>query len=166
MFRLLVSSILAFLLAFHSYNHDVLARSLTIEDCITLLNDKVQQDIISSFPFLKNLKKNDSALTFSYEELIKMRIPLGEEETHLNSLISLFHGTSIGNRHLLIINDKYSEKWQNSFTGYLFYKELNGTNILLTIKRGPQKWEVVKRSKVWGRYITFEHISKDCVRNH
>ena len=64
--------------------------------------------------------------------------------------MALFRGTSIGERQLLIISDKYSQKWGNAFTGYIFYKEIDGTNVLLKIKE-EIKSGVVERSKVRGK---------------
>jgi hypothetical protein len=133
---------------------------------MNLLNNKIEEDIISSFPLLKDLKEKDNYYSYKYNDLIKMKIPIGKEDTHLNSLIALFRGTSVGERQLLIISDKYSKKWDNAFTGYLFYKETDGTNILVKIKRGTKKWEIEKQSKVRGKYITLEQINKECVKKH
>jgi hypothetical protein len=36
---------------------------------------------------LKELKAKDSALFYKYNDLIKMRVPIGKEDTHLNSLM-------------------------------------------------------------------------------
>jgi len=165
MLRSLVSFIFVLILLFQSLNHDVFASSRTFDKCMHLLNNKIQEDIELSYSVLKELKEKDSALIYKYNDLIKMRIPIGKEDTHLNSLIVLFRGTSIGDRQLLIISDKYSPKWGNAFTGYLFYKEIDGTNVLLEIKRGEKVWEVVKQDKVRGKYITLEQIDKDCVRH-
>ncbi|MBU8917783.1 hypothetical protein BGM25_17250 [Bacillus sp. FJAT-29953] len=130
--------------------------------CYDLLNKKVQEDIQTSYPFLKNLMKKDNAWNYDYEDLIKMGLPIGKKDSHLDSLISLFSGTYIGEKRLIITSGKYSEKWGNSFTGYIFYKEINGLNVLIKIKRGPEKWEVVEKSKVRGRYITLREINKNC----
>ncbi|WP_071395115.1 hypothetical protein [Bacillus tuaregi] len=165
MLRLLLAFIFVLILLFQSLKPDVLASSQTFDNCMYLLNNKIQQDIESSYPVLKELKEKDSALVYKYNDLIKMRVPIGKEDSHLNSLIALFHGTSIGNRQLLIISDKYSQKWGNAFTGYVFYKEIDGTNVLLKIKRGDKVWEVVKQSRVRGKYITLEKIDKKCVRH-
>lgn len=94
-----------------------------------------------------------------------MRVPIGKEDTHLNSLIALFKGTSIGDRQLLIISDKYCPKWGNAFTGYFFYKEIDGINVFLEIKRGDKVWEIVKQNKIRGKYITLEQIDNKCVRH-
>lgn len=163
MFRLLLFSVL--LLPFQLLHYDVLASTKKVDDCMYHLNEKIQEDISLSYPVLKELKEKDSALIYKYDDLIKMKIPIGKEDTHLNSLISLFRGTSIGDRQLLISSVEYSTKWGNAYTGYLFYKEINGTNVLLEIKRREKVWEVVKQHKVRGKYITLEQISKDCVRH-
>jgi hypothetical protein len=165
MLRLLLSFIIALVLPFQSVKPDVFASSQTFDNCMYLLNNKIQQDIESSYPVLKELKEKDSVLVYKYNDLVKMRVPIGKEDTHLNSLIALFHGISIGERQLLIISDKYSQKWGNAFTGYVFYKEVDGTNVLLKIKRGDKVWEVVKQSKVRGKYITLEKINQKCVRH-
>jgi hypothetical protein len=130
-----------------------------------LLNNKIKKDIESSYPVIKELKEKDSVLVYKYNDLNRMRVPLGKEDSHLNSLIALFHGASIGERQLLIVSEKYSRKWGNAFTGYVFYKEIDGTNVLLKIKRGDKVWEVVKQSKVPGKYITLEKIDQKCVRH-
>lgn len=164
MLRILVSSVCVLFLSFHSYN--VLANQQTLDKCRELLNNKIQEDITSSFPLIKDLKKKDNTLIFKYNDLIKMVIPIGKEDTHLNSLIKFFHGTSIGERQLLITTDRYNRKSDNNFTGYVYYKELNGTNVLLKLKRGTKRWEVVQKSKIRGKYITLAQINKDCLRNH
>lgn len=123
-------------------------------ECYDLLNKNVQKDIQASYPFLKDLRKKENAWSYDYKDLIKMSLPIGKKDPHLDSLISLFSGTSIGERRLVITSEEYSEKWGNSLTGYIFYKEINGRNVLLKIKRGPEKWEVVEKRKVLGRYIT------------
>lgn len=165
MLRLFLSFIFVLILLFQSLKPDVFASSQTFDNCIYLLNNKIKHDIESSYPLLKELKERDSALVYKYNDLVKMRVPIGKEDTHLNSLIALFHGTSIGERQLLIISEKYSQKWGNAFTGYVFYKELDGTNVLLKIKRGDKVWEVVKQSKVRGKYITLEKVDQKCVRH-
>lgn len=161
MLRFLLSFVLVFILL----KPDVFASSQTIDNCMHLLNNKIQQDIESSYPVIKELKEKDSVLVYKYNDLIRIRVPIGKEDSHLNSLIALFHGTSIGERQLLIISEKYSQKWGNAFTGYVFYKEIDGTNVLLKIKRGDKVWEVVKQSKVPGKYITLEKIDQKCVRH-
>ncbi|MDQ0857532.1 hypothetical protein [Bacillus sp. V2I10] len=140
MLKLLVSSILVLMLSFQLLNYDVFARSQSNDKRMKLLNDKITKDIERSFPSLSNIKSEDNAYIFSYSDLIKMMISIGRNDTHLNSLISLFNGTSIGDSQLLIINDEYSHKWGNLLTGYIFYKETDGTNVLIKIKRGSNKW--------------------------
>lgn len=60
-----------------------------------LLNNKIEEDIKSSYPLLKDLKEKDNYYSYKYNDLIKMQIPIGKEDTHLNSLITLFRGTSV-----------------------------------------------------------------------
>lgn len=127
-----------------------------------IINQKIQEDIEFSYPLLKQLKRRDSAYIYTYDDLIKMKVPIGEEDTHLNSLIALFSGASIGERQLLIVSENYSEKWGNAFTGYLFYKQLDGTNVILKMKRGDKVWVVIKQNKLRGKYITLKQIEKDC----
>lgn len=136
--------------------------SIKHDDCSNLFNDKVQEDLAASFPLINELKNKDGAWSYNYHDLVEMVIPIGKKDSHLDSLIFLFFGSSIGDRQLIITSVDYSEKWDNSFTGYLFYKEIDGSNVLITIKRGPEKWEVVKKSKVRGKYFTLKDFKGKC----
>ncbi|MCR2822256.1 hypothetical protein [Lederbergia panacisoli] len=155
MLRLLLPSLMLFL----SFQYGAVAHSSTFENCYKNFNNTIHQDILISFPMLKELAERDDTWNYSYEDLIKMNAILGKEDSHLISLVELFRGTSIGERQLIIVNGKYSPNWGNAFTGYLFYKDVKGVNILLEIKRGKKEWEVVKKRKVQGKYITLE---KNC----
>jgi hypothetical protein len=83
-----------------------------------------------------------------------------KRDKDLEFLMALFYGTSIGERELVMMNHHI----ENTSSGYLFYKELNGTNVLLEIKREEESWRIISKRKVRGKYITLEKINKSCVK--
>lgn len=93
--KFLLFSVFVIILSFHSLNHDVSANSQSFDYCMERLNKVIQKDIESSFPFLKELKEKDYTMSYHYDDLIKMKAPIGKVDTHLNSLISLFMGLQL-----------------------------------------------------------------------
>ncbi|USK32556.1 hypothetical protein LIT25_18415 [Bacillus sp. F19] len=166
MFRLIAASTFFLYLLIQPFYPTVSAHPITNEDCTYRLNTKIQQDVISSFPALDILKDYKNLWRFKHDDLINIRILIGKEDTHLNSLISMFYGTSMGDKELIIINGEYTQKSGDSFTGYLLYKEIDGTNVLAQLKKGSKNWEVVKVEKVKGKYITRAQIDKSCVKGN
>lgn len=162
MFKVLVSLTLLFIITFQQ---TVLASPMTFEDCMTQLNNEIQKDINKSFPLVEQIEGKNNTWRYTYDDISKMVSKMGKRNSHLESLMAIFYGSSIGDRQLIIIKNNHNKDIDNASSGYLFYKVLNGTNILLELKRGDEKWEVVKKRRVRGKYITLEQINKECVRN-
>ena len=80
--------------------------------------------------------------------------------------MDILYGTSIGDRQLIIIKNNKNTDIDNASTGYLFYKKLDGTNVLLEIERKEKGWKVIDRQKVQGEYVTLEQVNKECVKKH
>ncbi|MDQ0888760.1 hypothetical protein QFZ81_003848 [Paenibacillus sp. V4I9] len=112
---------------------------------------KVIEDVIASFSKdLAPLVNKHNVAEYTLNDLHKATIAIGKRDTHLESLISLFIGTSYGERRLYIISGQPTTfKYKNSFIGYFLYKEVDGTNVLKIIRRGEKVWEVdeVKKMK-------------------
>ncbi|MCQ6275433.1 hypothetical protein JMM81_10725 [Bacillus sp. V3B] len=157
MYKILVSFILLFMI---TSQQTVLASPMTFEDCLTQLNNEIQKDIKNSFPLLKQIEKKSNE--YSYDDISEMMLDLRKRNEHLESLMALFYGSSIGDRKLIIID----KNLDNSSSGYLFYKELDGTNVLLEIKREEKNWKVINKRKAPGKYVTLEQINKECVKKH
>ncbi|MCY8235450.1 hypothetical protein [Priestia endophytica] len=138
----------------------VLAAPMTFEDCMTQLNNEIQKDIKKSFPLLEQIEGQNNARRYDYDDISKMILNSRKRNKDLEFLMALFYGTSIGDRELIVMHNNI----ENASSGYLFYKELNGTNVLLKIKREEESWKVINKRKVRGEYITLEKINKECVK--
>ncbi len=139
------------------------AASLTLDDCIALLNEEIQQDLYLSFPDLKVIEEDHHHWHYTYEEIAKKIGKSNKRDRRLESLIQLFHGSSLGNKHLLVLKNNHTHSLADASRGYIYYKEVNGTNVLLEIKRNKKKWKVVKKRIGRGRYITLRDINRECM---
>ncbi|QIZ08593.1 hypothetical protein HFZ78_19305 [Priestia megaterium] len=159
MYKRLVSLILLFII---TSQQTVLASPITFEDCMTQLNNEIQKDIKKSFPLLEQFEGANNAQSYNYNDISKMILNSGKRNKQIESLMALFYGTSIGDRELIVMNNDI----EKATSGYLFYKELNGTNVLLEIKKEEKSWKVINKRKVQGKYVTLEQINKECVKKH
>jgi hypothetical protein len=141
------------------------AAPMPFDDCIAQLNHEIRDDVYLSFPILKEIEENNERWTFTYKDLSRLISRREKRDRQLESLLTLFRGASMGDKHLIIIKDSKDSTISDSKRGYLYYKELNGTNILLEIKRNKQKWKVVKKRIARGKYITFKDLNGECVKN-
>jgi len=148
-----------FLLLLITSQQTVLAFPMTIEDCMSQLNNDIKKDIMNSFPLLERIEEANDTERYNYEDISKMILNSKKRNLELESLMALFYGISIGNRELILINNEI----EKAGSGYLFYKEPNGTNVLLEIEKEEKIWKIVKTRKVRGKYVTLEQISKDCL---
>lgn len=157
--RIFLSFFLLYISLGHQTSH---AATLTLEKCITLLNKEIHEDLYISFPELKNIQENEG-WKYTYEDIERMVSESKSRDRKLESLIKLYRGTSLGEKHLFILKDQKAKDISEATHGYIYYKELNGTNILLEIKQTKKKWKVVKKQIGRGRYITLRDINKECM---
>lgn len=149
---ILMNIFLNFNVTFASYN------SLKNDECSSNLNKRVLDDIKESFPELKILQEKQETgkvTKYDYYDFHKAIIIEGRETTHIKSLLPLFSGTSLGNRHLFIVSEGEAlpPKYDNSFIGYMVYKQTDGTNVMIKLRRSDKAWELVSKQKVAGRKI-------------
>jgi hypothetical protein len=141
------------------------SNSLKNDDCSSNLNERILDDLRGSFPELKILQEKQETgkvTKYDYYDFHKAIIIEGRETTHINSLLPLFSGTSIGNRHLFIVSGEevLPPKYDNSFIGYMVYKQTDGTNVMIKLRRSDKAWEVVSKQKLAGRKIL---PTKECL---
>jgi hypothetical protein len=120
--------------------------SLKNDECSRNFNKRILEDMKESFPELKILHNKQE----KGKDIVE-----GRETTHIKSLLPLFTGTSLGNRHLFIISveEALPPKYDNSFVGYMVYKQTDGTNVMIKLRRSDTAWEVISKQKATGRRI-------------
>lgn len=156
----LVSILLTSLLIFNS-NAIKTAASVSPEDCVKQHNEKVLKDIQSSFPELKILDIKENVHEYRHKDLDRSMIVMGgKADPYLESLRPLYTGTSIGDRRFFVVT-KHDSKDIEGFLGYFLYKESDGTNILIKMKPGKDRWEIVEQKREKGTVIEW---SKECGR--
>ena len=143
---ILMNIFLNFNVACASYN------SLKNNDCSSNFNKRILDDIKESFPELKILQEKQEigkVAKYDYNDFHKAIIIEGRETTHIKSLLPLFSGASLGNRHLFIVSGEEAlpPKYDNSFIGYMVYKQTDGTNVMIKLRRSENAWEVVGKQK-------------------
>lgn len=117
-------------------------------------NERVIKDIKQSFSEeLKPLEDSQNVLEYNYHDLHKAQVAIGEEESHLNSLTSLFVGDYQGEMKLYIIGNQPSEKYGNSYLAYFLYKKTNGNNVLVELRKGKKEWEIVSSKEHKGKRL-------------
>ena len=132
------------------------------DNCLNSFRQKVLHDIKKDFPELSILDRDKGRVTsYSVDDLHKVLIIEGRETPSLKSLFPLFIGSHQGERRLFIVSgDKpLPPKYDNTFVGYLLYKELDGTNVMIKLRRSDTSWDVVNISKVSGDRM---FLSKEC----
>lgn len=114
------------------------------------LTERIIKDIISSFSKDLNFLEQDKYGVSEYFlwDLHKMIIPIGKQDTHLNSLHELFFGDYPSERVLYIVGNH-----NNDVAGFFLYKKPNGINVLKKIRLGDTKWEVVEIKEKQGEVI-------------
>ncbi len=129
---------------------------LELDECWNSLNQRILHDIKASFPELSILDRDKGRVThYTYDDLYKVIIIEGRETSHLKSLLPLFNGYNQGERRLFIVSGEKAipPKYDNSYVGYLLYKELDGTNVMIKLRRSDTSWDVVNIAKVRGDRI-------------
>lgn len=108
--------------------------------------EKVINDVKASFTEeFKSLRDKHNVYEYIREDLAKLRIAIGgKKDSHLESLQSLFIGTTYGERRLYIVREPRTATYDYTFVGYLLYKKPDGTNVLKKIRRGVKEWELVE----------------------
>lgn len=151
--KVYLSMLLATCLLFFRY--DVIkSESFSPKECIKQHNRKVLKDIQSSFPELKILDARNNVDEYYHKDIDRaMRVIGGKADPHIESLRSLYTGISIGDRRFFIVNDL------EGYLGYFLYKKLDGTNVMLKMRPGKDKWEVVEQKEKKGTLIKWP---KEC----
>ena len=135
-----------------------------MDECWNNLNQRILHDIKESFPELSILDRDKGRVTqYTMDDLHKVIIIEGRETSHLKSLLPLFTGSNQGERRLFIVSGEKAvpPKYENSFVGYLLYKEEDGTNVMVKLRRSDSSWDVVSTRRVSGERMFF---SKECQR--
>jgi len=123
------------------------------DNCLNSFRQKILHDIKKDFPELSILDRDKGRVTsYSVDDLHKVIIIEGRETSHLKSLLPLFTGSNQGERKLFIVSGEKAipPKYNNYFVGYLLYKELDGTNVMIKLRKSDTSWDVVNISKVSG----------------
>ncbi|MCQ6276374.1 hypothetical protein JMM81_15775 [Bacillus sp. V3B] len=159
-----ILQVMSLLLIFNFVNTNMTysASSLEKDECWKNLNQRILHDIKVNFPELSILDQDKGRVTqYTMDDLHKVIIIEGRETSHLKSLLPLFTGSNQGERKLFIVSGEESipPKYDNSFVGYLLYKELDGTNVMIKLRRSDTSWDVVSSRKVNGDRL---FLSKEC----
>jgi hypothetical protein len=138
--------------------------SLKNDECWCNLNKRILADIKISFPELIVLQNDSKVTHYNHHDLYKTVIIEGRKTKHIESLEPLFIGSSQGDRHLYIVSGQefLPPKYDNSFVGYMLYKQINGTNVMIKLRRSESAWEVVSKQKVPAKRIL---PTKECLDN-
>lgn len=112
-------------------------------------NERVLSEIKSDF----NLNLDGYEEIPFWEHMKKLRLEKTREEAL--TFGNLFRGASIGARRLFV------KTQDNTITGYLLYKQINGTNVVQKIVREKDVWKVVKtkKKKAERYYANFERCN-------
>lgn len=134
------------------------------ENRLCNIDQVIVKDITMSYPELIPLLKDDNSLRYSIDDLQKALVIVGTETSHLKSLLPLFSGASQGVKMLLIVGGKepLPPKYDNSFVGYFIYKEIDGSNVKITLRRGTTSWDIVSKDKERSNTVS---LSKKCSNN-
>lgn len=145
-----------------SYNTYAYSDSYESRSCN--INQLVVKDITGSYPELIPFLKDDNSLRYSIDDLQKALIIEGTESSHLKSLFPLFSGASQGEKMLLIVGgmEPLPPKYDNSFVGYFIYKEIDGSNVKVTLRRGTASWDIVSKDIERSKPV---YLSKKCRNN-
>lgn len=141
----------------------IVSTPMPFDECIAQLKREIQYDVYLSFPVLKEIESNKKR-TFTSKSLCSLISKREKRDRQLESLLSLLEGASMGEKHLVIIKDDTTSTITEATHAYIHYKELNGTNILLELKRKKNKWKIDKKRIARGKYITFKDLNEDCVK--
>jgi hypothetical protein len=159
------SLILTFILVIFLGNINITYASSRIknDECWSNLNKRILDDIKKSFPELTVLQKNEGRVTqYYWDDLHKTILINGRETTHIKSLLPLFTGSSQGEKQLFIVSGEKAlpPKYDNSFVGYMLFKQIDGTNVMIKLRRSDTAWDVVGKRKAAGKRIL---PTKECL---
>ncbi|WP_408007524.1 hypothetical protein ACJROX_22965 [Pseudalkalibacillus sp. A8] len=84
-----------------------------------------------------------------------MQLVIGKKDKHLESLLSYFEGQSITQRKLYIFGGETNTKYSSDIAGYLIYKKTDGTNILIKLHLGEDKWEKEYQKQKEGKIMSY-----------
>lgn len=133
-------------------NHPfVKAKEISKKDCEEQFNEKVLQDIKSSFPELKVLKGKD-VYQYTHKDIDRAMFAIGgKSDPHLQSIYPLFTGVSRGERNFFVVTNGPSDpesKYESAFLGYFLYKKTDGTNVMIKMKPSDKKWDIIAQREV------------------
>lgn len=150
LYILYISLCLSIVLLLFNYSF-VKAKEISKEDCEKQFNEKVLQDIKSSFPELKIL--NDKGVyQYSHKDIDRAMLAIGgKADSHLQSIYPLFTGASRGERNFFVVTNSPSDpesKYESDFLGYFLYKKPDGTNVMIKMKPSDKKWDIITQREV------------------
>ncbi|KAA0548720.1 hypothetical protein FZW96_06550 [Bacillus sp. BGMRC 2118] len=114
---------------------------------------QVMEDVFASYNKTYDLSHRLEAISF--HDLAKFKQLHSENEQDIESLTPYFTGTSIGEKSLIV------EK-ENQAT--LFYKDLDGHNHRLTLKKGANGWEKLNEEVKAGAKMEYKKLK--CEEEH
>jgi hypothetical protein len=157
---LLLISIL--MIIFWDINITYGSTSLKNDECWCNLNKRILEDIKRSFPELIVLQNYGKVTKYDYHDLYKAGIIEGRETQHIKSLKPLFAGANQGDRHLYIVSGEKElpPKYNNSFVGYMLYKQIDGKNVMIKLRRSDSAWDVVSKQEVAAKRVL---PTKECL---
>ncbi|MCM3185985.1 hypothetical protein [Priestia megaterium] len=136
------------------------AKKLSKEECRERFNEKVVQDIKSSFPELKVLDNpNDYIQEYSHSDLDKaMMATGGTAAPYIEPVYQLFSGAFTGDPKFFIAQPDdiaATDKYDSGFVGYFLYKT-DQTNIMIKLRPGEKSWDIVENKKAKGKIIPWK----------
>ncbi|MFX3624490.1 MAG: hypothetical protein ACE3JP_10695 [Ectobacillus sp.] len=110
---------------------------------------KVLKDVLHSFDMQVKLDEPDTVL-IGAEDFKKALFLFGKSNPLYESLNEMFHtGTAYRGMKVLLFADG------NPAQAYLLYKEQDGTNVMVILKRTEKKWKAIEKRTQKGKHIPY-----------
>lgn len=151
------------ILAFLFHTSFAQAKKMSQEECFDQFNDKVMQDVISSFSELRVLSHptpNEYAAEYTHEDLDKaIAATGGVTASYLEPVNQLYEGAFRGEPRFFVATPEGevgTDKYESAYVGYFLYKTSEGTNVMVKLRSGKTSWDVVDKKEAKGKNIAYK----------
>ncbi|WP_174733382.1 hypothetical protein [Mesobacillus harenae] len=135
--------------------HVMAAQPKLSQDCLEKMaqaskafSEKVFLDVTKSYPEIND--ENAEHVFFTARNLWDIRLLVGKEDTHIDSLEVYLSGESQGGRRIYFNG--------NPNLAYVLYKEIESDqNVMIILERKKEKWEEQDRQVKKGKHIAFKN---------
>ena len=132
------------------------------EDCVQKIvveKEKFQQKVMDEVLATYNidLEKEEQVISYDINDLRKISILTGRNETSLEGIYQQFESISLGQKQLFFLNG-------NTDIAYILYKDPQYNNVMIKLTRGEGKWNVEETLVKEGEKINF--TKENCKDEH